>query len=186
MKENIYIITLIQIKMKYFYYFSLSNVHTNAINFRCYFRYETPEGNSTVPLKVYHHPSEAFFYSNNRLKRLTMESIARIRNIMYNGIDYKYISMYRYGRRCVEGLSKVTDSIRQMEKWIVFQRTVFYVPCTGQSWSGVCASGASRRRIYALVTTPPHSRGMVVARQARKRLASRGVATLAQLGGPRP
>lgn len=78
MKENIYIISLIQIKMKYFYYFSLSNVHTNAINFRCYFRYETPEGNSTVPLKVYHHPSEAFFYSNNRSKRLTMESIARI------------------------------------------------------------------------------------------------------------
>lgn len=28
MKENIYIITLIQIKMKYFYYFSLSNVRT--------------------------------------------------------------------------------------------------------------------------------------------------------------
>lgn len=44
-----------------------------------------------------------------------------------------------------------------------------YVPCTGQRWSGVCASAASRRRLYALVWTPPHFRGIVLVRQARKR-----------------
>jgi len=44
-----------------------------------------------------------------------------------------------------------------------------YVPCTGQRWSGVCTSTTSRRQLYALVWTPPHFRGMVLARQARKR-----------------